>query len=313
MKAAQVDAVERTTALLTRFSLSTAAPELGQRLESAGHREALLLVLEVLEMEAEAREQRKITRLRRAAQLPPGKTFETLDASTLPAPLMRKLRELARGEFLERAENALAFGLPGVGKSHAACAIGNALIEQGHSVLFRPAYQLVQELLVAKRDLVLPQKLRRLDSFELLILDDIGYVKQNPEEAEVLFTLIAERYERRSMLITSNLVFSDWERIFKDPMATAAAIDRLVHHAAILEFNVPSYRTRRRRRTDASETAENGARGRADTARRDGDARAPQRVPTITVAPMKELNKEGLGQTSTWRRPAKITVADRQK
>src|SRR5271167_1472602 len=165
-------------------------------------------------------------------------------------------RELARGEFLERAENALAFGLPGVGKSHAACAIGNALIEQGHSVLFRPAYKLVQELLAAKRDLMLPQKLRRLDSIELLILDDIGYVNQSPEEAEVLFTLIAERYERRSMLITSNLVFSDWERIFKDPMATAAAIDRLVHHATILEFNVPSYRTRKRRRTDAAQSGE---------------------------------------------------------
>ena len=257
MKAAPVDVVERTTQLLTSFNLSTAAPELGPRLESAGHREALLLVMEVLEMEAEAREQRKITRLRRAAQLPPGKTFEALDASTLPAPLMRKLRELARGEFLERAENALAFGLPGVGKSHAACAIGDALIEQGHSVLFRAAYQLVQELLAAKRDLLLPQKLRRLDSFELLILDDIGYVKQSPEEAEVLFTLIAERYERRSMLITSNLVFSDWERIFKDPMATAAAIDRLVHHAVILEFNVPSYRTRKRRRTEPNEAVEN--------------------------------------------------------
>jgi DNA replication protein DnaC len=257
MKAVQVDVVERTTQLLTSFNLSTAAPELGPRLESAGHREALLLVMEVLEMEAEAREQRKITRLRRAAQLPPGKTFEALDASTLPAPLMRKLRELAHGEFLERAENALAFGLPGVGKSHAACAIGDALIEQGHSVLFRAAYQLVQELLAAKRDLLLPQKLRRLDSFELLILDDIGYVKQSPEEAEVLFTLIAERYERRSMLITSNLVFSDWERIFKDPMATAAAIDRLVHHAVILEFNVPSYRTRKRRRTEPNEAVEN--------------------------------------------------------
>ena len=97
--------------------------------------------------------------------------------------------------------------------------------------------------------------MRRLDSFELLILDDIGYVKQSPEEAEVLFTLIAERYERRSMLITSNLVFSAWEKIFKDPMATAAAIDRLVHHAMILEFNVPSYRTRKRR-TDNSQTAE---------------------------------------------------------
>ncbi len=256
MKAAPVDVVERTTQLLTSFNLSTAAPELGPRLESAGHREALLLVMEVLEMEAEAREQRKITRLRRAAQLPPGKTFEALDASTLPAPLMRKLRELARGEFLERAENALAFGLPGVGKSHAACAIGDALIEQGHSVLFRAAYQLVQELLAAKRDLLLPQKLRRLDSFELLILDDIGYVKQSPEEAEVLFTLIAERYERRSMLITSNLVFSDWERIFKDPMATAAAIDRLVHHAVILELNVPSYRTRKRRPTEPNEAVE---------------------------------------------------------
>ena len=137
-----------------------------------------------------------------------------------------------------------------MGKSHAACAIGNARIELGHSVLFRPAYQLVQELLAAKRDLLLPQKLRRLDSFELLIVDDIGYVKQSPEEAEVLFTLIAERYERRSMLITSNLVFSDWQRIFKEPMATAAAIDRLVHHAVIVEFNVPSYRTRKRRRSE---------------------------------------------------------------
>src|SRR6266852_6369200 len=257
MKAAPVDVVERTTQLLTSFNLSTAAPELGPRLEDAGQREALVLVLEILEMEAEAREQRKIARLRHSAQLPPGKTWETLDHNVLPATLMRKLRELARGDFLEHAENALAFGLPGVGKSHAACAIGTALIEQGHSVLFRPAYQLVQELLAAKRDLVLPQKLRRLDSFELLILDDIGYVRQSPEEAEVLFTLIAERYERRSMLITSNLVFSDWERIFKDPMATAAAIDRLVHHAAILEFNVPSYRTRKRRLTDDSETTEN--------------------------------------------------------
>jgi len=141
--------------------------------------------------------------------------------------------------------------LPGVGKSHAACAIGNALIELGHSVLFRPAYQLVQELLAAKRDLTLPRLLRRLDAAELLILDDIGYVKQSAEEAEVLFTLIAQRYERRSVMITSNLVFSEWERIFKEPMATAAAIDRLVHHCTILEFNAPSYRTAARRRTGA--------------------------------------------------------------
>ena len=119
MKATQVDLVERTTELLTRFSLSTAAPELAQRLETAGHRDALLLVLEVLEMEAEAREQRKIARLRRAAQLPPDKTFESLEDHALPNPLMRKLRDLAHGEFLEQAENGLFFGLPGVGKGHA--------------------------------------------------------------------------------------------------------------------------------------------------------------------------------------------------
>jgi DNA replication protein DnaC len=114
---------------------------------------------------------------------------------------------LARGEFLQGALNLLAFGPPGVGKSHAAAALGHGLIEQGHAVLFRPAYQLVQELLAAKRDLSLPRLLRRLDAIELLILDDIGYVKQSAEEAEVLFTLIAQRYERRSVMITSNLVF----------------------------------------------------------------------------------------------------------
>src|ERR1700692_4256427 len=232
---------ERTNELLLRFNLTTAVAELARRLEQAGQPEVLGLVLEVLEMEAEAREQRKIGRLRRASQLPPGKTFETLDRNVFQPALDRKLRELAHGEFLQGAINLLAFGPPGVGKSHAAAALG-------HAVLFRPAYQLVQELLAAKHDLTLPRLLRRLDAAELLILDDIGYVKQSAEEAEVLFTLIAQRYERRSVMITSNLVFSEWERIFKEPMATAAAIDRLVHHAIILEFNSASYRTRARPR-----------------------------------------------------------------
>jgi DNA replication protein DnaC len=123
-------------------------------------------------------------------------------------------------------------------------------------VRFTPTYQLLQELLAAKRDLTLPRLLRKLDAFELLILDDLGYVRQTAEEAEVLFTLLAERYERRSVLITSNLVFSEWERIFKNPMATAAAIDRLVHHAVILELAVPSYRTEHaKKRTAAAKEA----------------------------------------------------------
>jgi DNA replication protein DnaC len=241
---------ERTNELLVRFNMTTAAAQMVSRLEQAGHQQALSIVLEVLEMEAEARQQRKISRLRRASLLALGKTFDTLELGVFQPALVRKLRELARGEFLENAVNLLAFGPPGVGKSHAASALGHALIEQGHAVLFRPAYQLVQELLAAKRDLTLPRLLRRLDNAELLILDDIGYIKQSAEEAEVLFTLIAQRYERHSVMITSNLVFSEWERIFKEPMATAAAIDRLVHHSIILEFNVPSYRNGNRRRTD---------------------------------------------------------------
>jgi DNA replication protein DnaC len=234
---------ERVEQRLKQFQLTTAAGQMGPRLCQAGHTKALTVIGEVLDLEAEARQQRRIARLRSAAQLPPGKTWATFDATRLAVALQQRLVELQRCEFLDRAVNVLSFGLPGVGKSHAACALGHSLVEQGHSVLFRPAYQLVQELLAAKRDFTLPRLLHKLDAFELLVVDDIGYVKQSPEEAEVLFTLIAERYERRSLLVTSNLMFSEWERIFKDTMATAAAIDRLVHHAIILEFTAASYRT----------------------------------------------------------------------
>jgi len=234
---------DRVAERLKQFQLTTAAPEMGPRLCQAGYGPALAVIGEVLDLEAEARQQRRIARLRAAAQLPPAKTWATFDATRVPVALQQRLVELRRGEFLDRAVNVLSFGLPGVGKSHAACALGHSLIEQGHSVLFRPAYQLVQELLAAKRECTLPRLLHKLDGFALLVVDDIGYVKQSAEEAEVLFTLISERYERRSLLVTSNLMFSEWERIFKDTMATAAAIDRLVHHAIILEFTGASYRT----------------------------------------------------------------------
>lgn len=237
------DAGARIAALLTSFRLPTLATEFVPRLVGAGHGDLLPLVAELLELEAGDRRDRWVERLRRASRLPPGKTLATLDDARLPRSLVLKLRDLCRGDFLERATNVLAFGLPGVGKSHAACAIGHALVEAGHAVLFAPTFQLVQDLLAAKRDLELPRALRRLDVFDLVILDDIGYVQQSPDEIEVLFTFLAERYERRSVLITSNLVFSQWDRIFKNPMTTAAAIDRLVHHSVILEFDVPSFRS----------------------------------------------------------------------
>lgn len=233
---------DRLRELATQFRLPTVGAQVVSRLNAAGYADALETLLEVFEMEAHDRKERRVERLRKASKLPPGKTFDNFDLRRLPKSLAQKLKELRRGRFADEANNVLAFGLPGVGKSHAMAAMGHDLIQQGRSVLFTPTFRLVQELLAAKRELRLPRALQRLDDFEVLILDDIGYVQQAPEEVEVLFTLMSERYERRSMVITSNLVFSQWDQIFKNPMTTAAAIDRVVHHAIILEFNVSSYR-----------------------------------------------------------------------
>ena len=195
------------------------------------------------EQELEERKQRKVDRLTRQSKLPGEKTLATFDLSRLPDKVRRQVPTLCEGHFLKRAENILAFGLPGRGKSHLVCAIGHELIKRGYKVLFLPAYRLVQNLLIAKRDLALDKELHRLDRFDAVILDDLGYIQQEREEMEVLFTFLGERYERRSVIITSNLVFSEWDKIFKDPMTTAAAIDRVVHHAVILELPGPSYRS----------------------------------------------------------------------
>jgi DNA replication protein DnaC len=197
----------------------------------------------LLELELEARRLRRIERLLKSSHLPSGKTLATFDVSRLPVKVRRQLPTLCEGHFLKRSENILAFGLPGRGKTHLVSAIAHELLQRGHSVLFVPAYRLVQGLLAAKRDLALEREMRRLDRFEAVIIDDIGYVQQQQEEMEVLFMFLAERYERKSVFITSNLVFSQWDKIFKDPMTTAAAIDRIVHHCTILELTGPSYRT----------------------------------------------------------------------
>jgi len=194
------------------------------------------------EMELADRHRRRIQRQLKGSMLPSGKTLAVLETDRFSTKVRRQLSSLCTGEFADRAENVLAFGLPGRGKTHLVSAIGHELIQRGHSVYFTPTYQLVQRLLAARRDLTLEKELRRLDHFDVVILDDLGYVQQDRDEMEVLFTFFGERYERRSVVITSNLVFSQWDRIFKDPMTTAAAIDRLVHHAIILELNGSSYR-----------------------------------------------------------------------
>ena len=194
------------------------------------------------ELEVEDRRRRRIERYLRASNLPRMKTLGTLDIERLPFQVKRQLPILCGGEFVERAENILAFGLPGRGKTHLLSAIGHELIQRGHRVYFTPTFRLVQRLLIAKRELTMEKEFRRLDRFDAVILDDIGYVQQNREEMEVLFTFLAERYERRSVMITSNLVFSEWDKIFKDPMTTAAAIDRVVHHSVVIELTGPSFR-----------------------------------------------------------------------
>jgi DNA replication protein DnaC len=208
------------------------------------------------EVEVEERRQRRVQRHLKASQLPHGKTLATLDVDKLPVKVRRILPRLCSGGFADRGDNVLIFGLPGRGKTHLACAIGHELVQRGRRVLFASTNLLVQRLLAAKRDLELERALKRLDRYDLLILDDLGYVQQDRAEMEVLFTLLAERYERRSVIITSNLVFSQWDQIFKDPMTTAAAIDRVVHHSVILEMTGPSVRTEQAK---ASQAAMSGA------------------------------------------------------
>jgi DNA replication protein DnaC len=226
------------------------------RREEAPH-EAYLL--ELARRECEARSEHRVARLLRESRLPLEKSWEAFDRQRLPRKVAQQVQVLLDGSFLDRQENVLAFGNPGSGKTHLLCAIGQELVRLGRRVLFSPCNLLVQDLLVAKRDLLLARALKRLARYDALVIDDIGYVQQDREEMEVLFSLLAARYERGSVMITSNLPFSKWEQIFKDPMTTAAAIDRLVHHSVILELNLPSYRleaSRRRSRPEKEDRAE---------------------------------------------------------
>jgi len=201
------------------------------------------------ELEVHERRRRRIERYLKDSHLLPEKTLATLTRSRLTPKVAKMLPALCEGSFVERGDNLLAFGLPGRGKTHVVCAIGYELIQRGYRVLFTATFALVQRLLAAKRDLRLEKELASLDAYDAVILDDIGYVQQSRDEMEVLFTFLAERYERRTVIITSNVVFSEWDRIFKDPMTTAAAIDRLVHHSVILEMTGTSVRA------DAAEQA----------------------------------------------------------
>jgi DNA replication protein DnaC len=214
---------------------------------------------ELAKHELELRRERRVERLLRQSWLPREKTFRTLELSCFPAALRLQVERLQSGTFLDQAVNVVAVGKPGVGKSHVAAALGYELVQRGHAVLWTSTTTLMQRLLAAKRDLRLPQALKKLDHFACVIVDDIGYVQQEREEMEVLFTFLAERYERRSVVITTNLVFSEWDQIFKNPLTTMAALDRVVHHSVILDMmGLESYRARAAQHHEELESVKGG-------------------------------------------------------
>ena len=199
----------------------------------------------IAEHELSERDRRRIERHLAEARLPPGKTIDSFDFDVVPMISKAQVMAITAGDaWIAKGANVLMFGPPGGGKSHLAAAIGLALIENGWRVLFTRTTELVQKLQVARRELQLESAINKLERFDLLILDDLAYVTKDQAETSVLFELISARYERKSMLITANQPFGEWNRIFPDPAMTLAAVDRLVHHATIFEMNVESYRRR---------------------------------------------------------------------
>lgn len=199
-------------------------------------------LFELSKTEHEDRYNRRTERLIRQAKIPSGKRIDNFDLHHVPSLSPSRINELASGKCLDLCENVLIFGNPGTGKTHLASSLAREWCLRGRHTHFTTAAALVQNLLKAKKDLKFNQLLKKLDKFEALVIDDLSYIPQEREETDVLFLLLAERYERRSVVITSNLPFSKWDTIFKDPITAMAAVDRLVHHSTILELNGESYR-----------------------------------------------------------------------
>jgi DNA replication protein DnaC len=246
MSAIEVDAAHLPLLLhdLRLPAIARLWPEFAERADKEGWPAARFLSA-LAELELAERGRRRVERHLIEARLPPGKTLENFDFAAVPMLSKARVIALAAGDtWLEKGSNLLCFGPPGVGKSHVAAAVGRALIENGYRVLFARTTDLVQKLQQARQSLQLEAAITKLDKYELLILDDLSYLHKDHAETSVLFELIGARYERRSLLITANQPFAEWNKVFPDHAMLIAAIDRLVHHAIIFEMNVESYRRR---------------------------------------------------------------------
>ena len=225
-------------------AIKTLWPQFTEQADKEGWPAARFLTV-IAEHELAERDRRRTERHLAEARLPPGKTLDSFAFDAVPMISKAQIMALAAGDgWLAKGANILMFGPPGGGKSHLAAAIGLALIENGWRVLFTRTTDLVQKLQIARRELQLESVINKLDKFDLPILDDLAYVTKDQAETSVLFELISARYERKSILITANQPFGEWNKVFPDPAMTLAAVDRLVHHATIFEMNVESYRRR---------------------------------------------------------------------
>ena len=231
--------------LLKQLKLPTMLSHFDEQAEVAQQTQATYqeYLMALSNMEASERHQKRITRHIKEAKLPLGKTLDSFDfdlAKSINAPQIMALAQ--NTSWVKQANNLMLFGPSGVGKSHLAAAIAYRMIEQGIRCCFFKATTLVQSLQKAKEDYRLPDAIAKLGRIPLLILDDIGYVKKDDAETSVLFELIADRYESSSLIITSNQPFGEWDKIFPDNVMAVAAIDRLVHHATIINIQEQSFR-----------------------------------------------------------------------
>ena len=271
----------RLALMLNELRLPTISrlwPEFAQRSDKEAW-QATRFLGALLEHEVAERAKRRIERHRAESPLDPTTPLTPFDFGAVPMLSKAHVTALATGDsWLDKGATILIFGPPGVGKSHLGTGIGHALIDAGYRVLFMRTSEMVQRLQAARQSLQLPSALTKLDRFDLLVLDDISYVRKDQAETSVLFELIAERYERRSILITANQAFSGWDNVFPDPGMTVAAIDRLVHHSTIFELNVESYR-RKKAASDQQTRRDNEKTQRPRQSSEDSNTRPPKRKP----------------------------------